>query len=76
MHKCFLIILLSMLWPASAIAELRINEFMASNDSIILDDDGENSDWIEIFNSAEPVDLANEGFSATPPRQAPRTVAW
>lgn len=35
-----------------------ISEFMASNETILADEDGEFSDWIEIFNpDAEPVDL-------------------
>jgi hypothetical protein len=37
---------------------LRITEFVASNDNGIADFDGDNSDWIEIYNSgAEAVDL-------------------
>ena len=34
-------------------AGLRISEFMASNDSTLLDEDGESSDWIEIYNPVE-----------------------
>ena len=29
---------------------IRINEFMASNGSALEDDDGDASDWIELFN--------------------------
>ncbi len=31
---------------------IAINEFMAINDDIIKDEDGDNSDWIEIYNSS------------------------
>jgi len=38
---------------------IRISEFMASNSSSLLDEDGESSDWIEIFNEAgEELNLA------------------
>lgn len=38
---------------------VRISEFMASNSSTLLDEDGESSDWIEILNEqAEEVNLA------------------
>ena len=41
-----------------------INEFSASNSSIIDDDNGNSSDWIEIYNAGEePIDL--EGYSLT-----------
>lgn len=39
--------------------DLVIAEFMASNTTTLLDDDGAPSDWIELWNrSSEPVDLA------------------
>jgi len=38
--------------------QLVINEIMSSNQSFILDEDGDDSDWIEIFNtSGSPVNL-------------------
>ena len=38
---------------------LRITEFMASNSGVVLDAQGDDSDWIEVYNSgADPVDLA------------------
>jgi hypothetical protein len=38
---------------------VRISEFMASNSSTLLDEDGESSDWIEIFNErGEELNLA------------------
>jgi hypothetical protein len=40
-------------------AALRITEFMASNDTALQDADGDNSDWLEIYNSGdEAVDLS------------------
>ena len=44
-----------------ASASLRISEFMASNDSTILDEDGDSSDWIEIYNPSEDNALINLG---------------
>ena len=42
----------------TALAELHITEFMADNKKTIEDEDGDASDWIEIFNSgSEPVNL-------------------
>ena len=32
-------------------SDLLISEFMASNSTKLFDEDGESSDWIEIFNS-------------------------
>ena len=37
--------------PASLHAELAITEFLASNDDILADEDGDFSDWIEILNT-------------------------
>lgn len=43
---------------------IYINEFMASNASTILDENGVASDWIELYNStAEAVDLSGWGIS-------------
>jgi hypothetical protein len=40
-------------------SQLRITEFVASNDEGLLDYDGESTDWVEIYNTgATPVDLA------------------
>lgn len=42
------------------IPDIRINEFMALNGAILTDQDGEYSDWIEIYNaSGSPVSLLN-----------------
>jgi hypothetical protein len=57
-------LILGMTWLAglsigSARAQVVISEFLASNNSSIVDEDGENSDWIELFNtSSNVVDIA------------------
>lgn len=38
-------------------AEVRINEFVASNDTGLVDEDGDHSDWIELHNTGGTVDL-------------------
>ena len=41
-----------------------INEFMASNGGCLIDDKGDNSDWIEVYNpSSEAVNLSGLGLS-------------
>jgi len=43
-----------------AVGELVINEFMASNDITVTDQNGEYDDWIELYNnSADPINLNN-----------------
>ncbi len=49
-----------MLSVSSINAQLFINEFLASNESSITDELGQNEDWIEIYNAGSTdVDLAN-----------------
>jgi len=44
--------------------DLCINEFMSWNDSYLMDEDGDYSDWIEIYNSgSEPLNLFGCGLS-------------
>lgn len=45
-------------------ADFQITEFLASNDSGIVDDNGEPSDWIEIFNAGTSTGNLN-GFTLT-----------
>jgi len=48
----FLLLLLSALWATSGLAQsLFINEFMGSNQTTLADEDGEFSDWVEIYNA-------------------------
>ncbi len=45
--------------PSMATGELVINEFMADNETTILDPDGENEDWIELYNNGNaPINLS------------------
>ena len=58
-------ILLLLLFPLLTIKttgqHIAINEIMASNSSVVSDEDGDHEDWIEIFNyGSEAIDL--EGF--------------
>ncbi|MBX2963337.1 MAG: CotH kinase family protein [Cyclobacteriaceae bacterium] len=58
-----LLLLCSLLGQVQA-QSIRINEVVASNASIITDEDGEFSDWIELYNtSPSPVNLAGYGLS-------------
>lgn len=51
-------------WSTSATADVRINEFMASNRTTVADEDGDHPDWIELHNSGpEAVDLGGWGLS-------------
>ena len=55
---------LGLLMASPASARLYITEFMANNRATIEDEDGDASDWIEIFNSGDtPVDL--DGYFLT-----------
>ena len=43
---------------------IRINEFMALNNSVFADDDGEYSDWMEIYNSGQAA-VNMQGYALT-----------
>lgn len=60
------------LWAAEAgPGSVIINEFMAANRTGLKDEDGETSDWIELYNAgSRPVELA--GWSLTDARYQPR----
>ena len=47
-----------------AAAQVRINEFVASNGNGLADEDGQYSDWIELFNSG-PAPMSLDGWSLT-----------
>ena len=60
-HSAFAFLIASL---STSFAEVRITEFLASNDEGLKDDDGDRADWIEIHNSgAAAVNL--EGWSLT-----------
>jgi hypothetical protein len=52
-------------------AEITINEFMAANSKTLADNDGEYSDWIELYNS-DPTAVNLEGWFLTDDPQAPK----
>ena len=45
----------------SATSELVINEFMASNETTVTDQDGEYDDWIELYNNSDE-DISLSGY--------------
>ncbi len=67
-HNSHLPWVLAMWMPfASATAEIRINEMMASNGATVADEDGDFNDWIELHNSGEDdISLAGYGLSDNP----------
>src|SRR6185503_4585555 len=55
----------------SASAQIVISEFMADNKSVLADENGQFSDWIEIYNtSASTVNLAGWSLTDDPTHQA------
>ena len=77
-------VVVSLLLAASApglVAQVVINEVVASNDSGILDEDGDSSDWIELYNAGQTAvnlagytlsdDEGEPGKYALPPRTLP-----
>jgi hypothetical protein len=50
---------------------LRINEFMALNESVLADEDGEYSDWIEIYNPAS-TSVNLKGWALTDDKHYPK----
>ena len=55
---CLGIVLLACTAPEARSQSVYISEFMASNQDTLDDEDGDSSDWIELFNNtSSPVDL-------------------
>lgn len=52
----FLVTLPLLLYAQSRFETVRINEFMALNSTILADNDGDYSDWIELYNPI-PMDI-------------------
>ena len=50
--------------PTGSFADVFLNEFMASNDTIIPNEAGDYVDWVELYNASE-VDLSTEGLYIT-----------
>lgn len=60
----FILFILLAIVQVSYSQTIRINEFMALNQTVLTDEDGEYSDWIEIFNpTGSAVDLQGYGLT-------------
>ena len=60
----YVTILLFIFFPIQSKSQIFINEFMSDNTNTIVDQDGEFSDWIELYNfSNTPVNLLNYSLS-------------
>jgi len=58
MNKLFLYFFLLLVSANYCRADIFVSEFMAANDSTLVDGDGNYSDWIELYNSSSnPVDI-------------------
>lgn len=58
-----------LLLPALATAQIHINEFLASNSANITDPQGQNDDWIELYNEgAAPVNVGGMFITDDPQR--------
>lgn len=65
--RTVLLAVLLMALASGARAQVRINEFVASNQTGLTDADGDRPDWIELFNAGgEPVNLAGWGLTDNP----------
>ncbi|MBN1559624.1 CotH kinase family protein, partial [candidate division KSB1 bacterium] len=62
----WIVVLLFMLAMASARSSVIINEVMSANDTTLFDDDGETSDWLELYNPGASLNLAGFGLSDDP----------
>mgnify|MGYP006272385959 CR=1 FL=1 len=75
MHRFYFRVLLVLgmigLTSEGSFAQVRINEFAAANGETIYDEDGDSSDWVELYNAGDqPVNLA--GWSLTNDPRDPR----
>ncbi len=53
--------------PTISLSQIRINEFVASNDRSFNDENGDRSDWLELYNGSEAaISLEGWGLSDTP----------
>ena len=62
---CTITIILMLSYPSQIFGQsMVINEFMSENESVIQDEDGDFSDWIELYNnSSNPMGLLNYSLS-------------
>ncbi|HEY6225987.1 MAG TPA: LamG-like jellyroll fold domain-containing protein, partial [Verrucomicrobiae bacterium] len=68
--KALLVLILFAAFQASQ-AQVIISEFMASNTRTLLDEDGDTSDWIEVFNLGQ-TNVNLNGWALTDTRSNPR----
>src|SRR3982751_2862226 len=72
MKRFFLLIALLPLFSVAAPAQVIISEFMADNKHTLADQDGDFSDWIELYNTQSTnVNLANWALTDTASHQSP-----
>ena len=57
MRRFFLVPMVLLLVLMQVAAQPVISEFVAANETSLLDGDGQSSDWIEIYNGGPPIDL-------------------
>lgn len=60
LYSAFLSILFMFLADSLKAQEIAINEIMASNNTVIVDDDGDYSDWIETIITALPPSICKD----------------
>jgi hypothetical protein len=67
MQKNFTLLFFLCYFPYLLLGQVYINEVCSDNETIILDDFGENSDWIELYNSSNvPINLSGYFLSDDP----------
>jgi hypothetical protein len=62
---CYLLCLSLLSLPSSILSQVVLNEIQSSNNATIADDDGDYTDWIELYNAntQDTVDLSGYGLS-------------
>ena len=66
-RQFYIIFLFSIICASSSKAQLKINEVCSKNDTLITDEDGEYTDWIEIYNPGPGAyDLTGHHISSVP----------
>ncbi|MCD8483964.1 MAG: lamin tail domain-containing protein, partial [Verrucomicrobia bacterium] len=64
LYRIVVIVWIGLISISHSNARVVINEFVSSNGTVLADEDGEFSDWIELFNTGESaIDLSGYGLS-------------
>ncbi len=74
-HSLITLVLVMLANRTALTEELRINEFMAGNKTTVMDEDGDPSDWIEIWNTGSAT-RSLLGYYLTDEIQSPRLWAF